>query len=215
MEQKGHEMVERDGRTSYRRPAWRVAAVAGAVLSGLSATVVAVSAEEQADVDTFVIVGTAVISTQVPLVGGVGNFSFGSSACAFASESGPGGEAGEPLLDAEAGAGMSGSCSATANGSYVNAVCGTGIVYGSGSLVEGSSSDSYTVPEFQIVFVAGVGYLTGLAYESDPDGGGPTETQPLYGVVTASPVPDISDLGQVPPPCARTFVVTVTVVTTA
>jgi len=158
--------------------------VAAAALPALAAATAPVAAEEMADLDAAVLSGTASAPGVLVVGGPPGIFTFNSSVCVMASASGPGGEAGESSPDVEA---PDLSCSATATGSYFNVVCGTGLVFGTGSLSEGASSDTYTVTEFSIVFVSGVGVLSGVVTESDADGGGTAGAQPLYGTVLLEP----------------------------
>jgi len=182
--------------------------VAAAALPALAVATAPVAAEEMADFDAAVLSGTA-SAPGVLLVGGPpGIFTFNSSLCVMASASGPGGDAGEPSPDVEVV--PDSSCSATATGSYINDVCGTGLVFGTGSLSEGASSDTYTVTEFSIMFVSGVGVLSGVVTESDADGGGTAGAQPLYGTVLLEPQVLVD-----PSHCADQFTAYVALETTA
>jgi hypothetical protein len=149
----------------------------------------------------------------VPIVGGSGFFAFNSTVCAGLSGVGladPDGILG--VVDAEVG-----SCSITANGVYSNIVCGTGTATGNATVAEGvgllanAPSDVYNAG-FDILFVAGVGVVTGSATESADEGGEPPA--PVVGVVVLGP----STKGAVPPPggeCVTAFSVTGVIATTA
>lgn len=166
------------------------AVVAAAALVGTR--VVAVQAEEVVDADLAVVVGTATATPPIQLTFGGGSFSFSSTVCAMSSVNAPpeATETEPPLpgvLDAEPNA----TCTAMASGSYGNLVCGTGIAAGSGTLTEGSGSDTYSIVEFEVSFFAGVGLLAGEAYESESDGGGLAGQSRIAGEVDIVPVPPL------------------------
>jgi len=172
-----------------------------------------VAAEELVDNDTAMLGGTASATPPVQLVAGGGSFTYTSTVasdnvCAMESANAPAtGETEPPLpgvLDAEATT----TCSAAASGTYGSQVCGTGVAVGSGTLSEGSGSDTYTITALSVDFFAGVGILAAFVTESEPDGSGPSQ---MHGLVTITPVPQV----QVPPVCAATFLVTAMVVTDA
>jgi hypothetical protein len=187
------------------------AVTATVALAAAAQPVLALPPDETLDFDVAVLSGPAAVSPSVDLVGGNGNFTFNSASglggCALLSASGTGSEAGEAAMDVEA----TRTCSVSALGSYVNVVCGTGVAWGSGTITEGSGSDTYAVT-FQVMFVAGTGYLTGVVTESESDGDGAAGAQPLYGVVNLVPL-------ETPPPpvgqCTNKFTAAVTLATTA
>jgi hypothetical protein len=170
-------------------------------------TAYALPPDEAVDADAAVVSGPASVAPAVGIVGGTGGFSFGSTSCVMASASGTVAEGGETTPDVDVTAT---ACSASAVGSYLNIVCGTGIALGTGTLTEGGGSDSYTVQNFGVLFVAGVGYLSGQATESEADGGGAAGAQPVYGVVVLVPL--------LPPPsqgCVVQFTATAVLLTSA
>jgi len=120
---------------------------------------------QSVDVDATVFAGaTGSLSPAVPLTGGSGTFSFSSTACLGASVAvnADGGD-----NDAEVGL-----CLIVSTGSYSNIACGTGNVTGTSTVtsttvivsLDGGENGSVN---YSILFVAGVGVLTGTANDGD------------------------------------------------
>lgn len=142
----------------------------------------------------------------VPLILGTGTYGFNSTTCVGVSLGGD--EGATAGLEVEANT----ACSVTSTGTYTNVVCGTGLATGNATITEGGGSDTYTVSNYTIVFVGGVGVVVAPTItESEADG----DTVPGVGagVVVLTPVGSA-----VPPPtglCVTTFTVVGALVATA
>jgi len=141
----------------------KILSIAGGIIciSGLS---ILPASAQSLDVDSTVFAGaTGSLNPPVPLTGGSGTFAFSSIACAGASVAvnADGGD-----TDAEAGL-----CVIVSSGSYSSIACGTGNVSGTSTVtsttavsLDGGENGTVT---FNILFIAGVGVLTGTANDGD------------------------------------------------
>lgn len=132
--------------------------------------------------------------TGIPLVGGSGAYDFTTSGLVcqvVVSE--------DVSPDATPDAPPPNGCSLTSTGSYINIVCGTGLASGTANVSANADDDDFTA-SYSIVFVAGLGVLSGTVLSSNGDDFGAS----LVAVLTLSPTAALPPTGE----CAAGFNVT-------
>jgi hypothetical protein len=144
---------------------FRLISLAGGLLAlaGLATGAMPASAVQPVVSDTVHFVGNTTGLTPIPnppVMNTTGTYSFGSKNCVTQSD------VGDTNMDPPPTGEVDATCSITSSGSYANTVCGTGTADGS-AILSAEGSANYWVGSYHIVFVNGVGALTGSGNEID------------------------------------------------
>lgn len=145
---KEHQVVKRRPRKDLRvKTRIKLLSLVGTVLAaGAIASAPLAASAADGDSDVAVFVGHTTGLTPVQLTGGSGSYGFVSDVCAGAST-----DTTPPEVA---------TCGISSSGTYTNIVCGTGSAAGSATATEPDSTDTFS---YSILFVSGVGVLTGGA----------------------------------------------------
>lgn len=139
--------------------------------------------------------------TGLPIIGGSGGYVFTTNGlvCEGLVSTDVPPEAGDPDVAT--------SCSISSTGSYTNVICGTGLASGTANLSSGGDPDDSYTASYSIVFVGGIGVLTGSVTANGGDDNGAT----VAGVLSLSPTAALPPTGE----CVAGFDVAGVVATTS